>query len=416
MTPTDWLNTNSDELGSEFERLFVLNVLSQILDFKFEVLEAQMPFRDRDGKPRYCDFAIKEGSEIRIAIEVDGYDKRGTGTGMTHHEFVDWQRREAALVSQGWFVLRFANRDVRDDPNRCAEHISLLLRQERRKYEHQNSLRRTVEKLAAELEQKNTYLDSQQQRVSRDRNKIAESEAEYASKLNQQRRQNEAVKKERAKLSHELAAVKSQLAVAEKAEKLDTDETARLAELTTAQKQIEMLKEDASTMKTTIWAGAFIIALVIVALIFKMQSPTTQPQPQPLPQPQPQPQPQPLPQPLPQPQPQPQPPPLGTSCDNPRNWQQAGNFIGQSVAFLGPVIEVSYQARVNGKPTYINMGAAFPDKDRLTLVVWGRNLGKFGSNLENRYEGATACAFGKVQSYKGTVQIELKQPSQLIVR
>ena len=261
MTLNDWLNTNTDELGSKFERLFVLNVLSQILDFNFEVLEAQMPFRDRDGKPRYCDFAIKEGSEIRIAIEVDGYDKRGTGTGMTHHEFVDWQRREAALVSQGWFVLRFANRDVRDDPNRCAEHISLLLRKERRKYEHQNSLRRTAKRLATELKQKNIHLASQQQSASRGRNKIAEGEAEYSSKLNQQQQQIEAVNKERAKLSHELAAVKSQLALAEKAEKLDTFETTRLAELTTAQKQIEMLKEDASTMKTTIWAGAFIIAV-----------------------------------------------------------------------------------------------------------------------------------------------------------
>ena len=44
-------------------------VLSQVPDLYFEILEAQMPFKDLEGKQRYCDFAIREGQEVRIAIE-----------------------------------------------------------------------------------------------------------------------------------------------------------------------------------------------------------------------------------------------------------------------------------------------------------------------------------------------------------
>lgn len=64
--------------------------------------------------------------KIVIVIEVDGYDKRNTGQGMSHDEFFDWQQRQAALTTAGWHVLRFANRDVRDHPQRCQRYIELL--------------------------------------------------------------------------------------------------------------------------------------------------------------------------------------------------------------------------------------------------------------------------------------------------
>ncbi len=43
-------------------------------------------------------------------------------------DFLDWQRRQASLVAQGWRVIRFANVDVRDNALRCAELLGLLLR------------------------------------------------------------------------------------------------------------------------------------------------------------------------------------------------------------------------------------------------------------------------------------------------
>jgi len=113
-----WWHHNQHQFDSRYEELFVVNVLSQITDLDFSTVRAQYPFKDLDGRQRYCDFVIKEGS-IRIAIEVDGYDKTNSGRGMSHDQFVDWQRRQASLTAEGWHVLRFANRDVRDQPWRC---------------------------------------------------------------------------------------------------------------------------------------------------------------------------------------------------------------------------------------------------------------------------------------------------------
>lgn len=124
----DWIESNRAKFGSDYEILFAREVLPLVEGLVCDAVTVQYPFVDKDGKKRYCDFAVIESETVRLAVEIDGYDKRGTGTGMSHDDFLDWQRRQASLASQGWHVLRFANRDVRDYPERCAEHISQLLR------------------------------------------------------------------------------------------------------------------------------------------------------------------------------------------------------------------------------------------------------------------------------------------------
>ncbi len=131
MNLNEWLETNRPKFGSDYEILFAENVLPLVAALSLDSIAVQYPFQDMDKKQRYCDFVILENDDVRIAIEIDGYDKRGTGMGMSHSEFIDWQRRQSALTSQGWYVLRFANTDVRDNPQHCAEHISLLLKRSR---------------------------------------------------------------------------------------------------------------------------------------------------------------------------------------------------------------------------------------------------------------------------------------------
>jgi len=127
MTFSEWVELNREKLGSKYEILFATRVLPLVQGLQSDNVTAQHPFVDTDGKNRYCDFTIAESEVVRVAIEIDGYDKRGNGTGMSHEDFLDWQRRQASLASQGWHVLRFANRDVRDHPGRCADYISRLL-------------------------------------------------------------------------------------------------------------------------------------------------------------------------------------------------------------------------------------------------------------------------------------------------
>ena len=165
MNNEKWLSRNNKKLANKWERMFVEQVLSRVDDLDWASLEAQLPFRDRDGRQRYADFAISEGEHVRIVLEVDGYDKTGRGTGMTKAEFVDWQRRQNALADQGWSVLRFANRDVRDHPARCAEHITLLLRQQRHAMKHHENLHRSILAKGAELEETKSLVEGNSQKV-----------------------------------------------------------------------------------------------------------------------------------------------------------------------------------------------------------------------------------------------------------
>jgi hypothetical protein len=77
------------------------------------------------------DFAIVEEPFTHIALEVDGYDKSGTGNGMTRAEFAAWVARQAELTSQRWQVLRFANSQFMRDPVGSARFIELTLRETR---------------------------------------------------------------------------------------------------------------------------------------------------------------------------------------------------------------------------------------------------------------------------------------------
>lgn len=313
MTKINWLTMHKASYGSDFERLFAENVLSIVSEIDFNSVSVQFPFQDMDGKQRYCDFVIMEKGGIRIAIEIDGYDKRGTGTGMSHDDFVDWQRRQAALVSQGWFVLRFANRDVRDCPARCAEHVSLLLRREREKINSKD---------------------------------------------------------------------------------LSPDESRRLDALTAAQSEINILNKETSIMKYTIMSFTVLIGVLILALAFKgndfttasvhnnhvMAAATTS---------------------------------LGATCDKPLDWRDASKNVGQTAAIAGPIMRVTYKEDVKGKPTWIEVGATYPNSSRLVLVVWGQNRDMLNKLFSQNLEGKNVCVIGTVEQYKGVPQVELKLSSQV---
>jgi very-short-patch-repair endonuclease len=130
LTPDEFIRINRTSFESPYEEYFVRRVLSKVPGLDLSKIECQTPFRclGRDGR---CDFTLND--QVRIAFEVDGYDKTGRGAGMTPSEFVDWHLREGCLKEQGWTVLRFANTQVRDGAGWCAQNIGLVLKNERAK-------------------------------------------------------------------------------------------------------------------------------------------------------------------------------------------------------------------------------------------------------------------------------------------
>ena len=111
--------------------LFVEQVLCLVEDLDFSNVACQTTFTDGGGVKRRIDFTVSEGTDVRLALEVDGWDKRGRGSGMTPTEFEAWSSRELEMSSQGWVVLRFANSLVTRDARACARHIELVLSRER---------------------------------------------------------------------------------------------------------------------------------------------------------------------------------------------------------------------------------------------------------------------------------------------
>lgn len=393
-----WLERHRDQLGSPYETLFVESVLSRVPELDLLTLYVQYHFVDADGGNRYCDFAILEGNDLRIAIEVDGYDKRGRGQGMTRDEFVDWQRRHASLVTQGWSVLRFANVDVRDYAARCAEHVCLLLRQERSKLSHRKQLEEKIQAIEGEL--------------AKSRLRVAEEPARYGLPTSESGGRSS---------SEELAELRRLLKSAKVASELSGRERIRLKQLEDAQRDIVFLTKETSTMKTTIWAMTALMAFVIALLFFNQYRPTQSSMTgQAI-------------------TPTAAAPPLasetlgisavnsthsataqiaevslaGTSCDQPIAWQEARERIGTTVAVTGPVARIAERKEIKGQPTFITIGRAFPSRDRLDAVIWGNRREQFAEVLDQNIQGRDACLFGELTERDGLPQMVLRDEDQL---
>jgi hypothetical protein len=107
----------------------MINVDRASIEMRY--VQRQRPFPDPQGRLRRIGFVIEEPPNVKIAIEVDGYDKTGRGGGMTRAEFNDWSRREVAMTAAGWRVLRFAVGFVKANSSECVRAIELTLQDER---------------------------------------------------------------------------------------------------------------------------------------------------------------------------------------------------------------------------------------------------------------------------------------------
>jgi len=419
-----WIELNKEKFDSPYEQMFAERVLVGVDGLDLSTVATQYQFRDLDNKTRYCDFVIQEGS-IRIAIEVDGYDKKNRGSGMTHDEFVDWQRRQAALTSAGWHVLRFANRDVCNHPGRCKRYIELLLRDQRSKSQHQSSLESAIAQMGRELE-------------------AAQRKAGTADQVGH--------------LTRQINLLKNQLLIAQSAQPLTERDRREMEQLVTRleeenrelkheknklEKQSQILGGENSTMKTTVWAFTLIIGVLIAAGAYVLGGKesnvpvvahvSVKPSEQAvaLPRSDLQTETMTLAQVAPvQSAPataRPQPVaassaeaasgmPSVVTCDSPIDWRNARGYVEQRVAVSGTVAEYRYMPNVNGSPTWINLGGKYPKKDRLAVVVWGDDRSGFGRALTSNLVNRQICVIGTVKMRDGVPQIAISRPHHLVFK
>lgn len=323
-----WIRDNQQFFGSDYEIVFARSVLPLVNGLDLGRVSVQYPFFDKDGRQRYCDFAIVESDDVRLAIEIDGYDKRGTGAGMSHADFIDWQRRQASLAATGWHVLRFANKDVRDYPSRCAEYINQLL----------NKLR-----------------DKEGGRV-----RVVTVQASPPKEFSEPRSEPDQKPDRSRSVSKLLAISLCTVAV------------------------IAFLGSIFSR------SSNFFDNRVSANYLSQANKPELR---------------------------------YGDlRCDSPLDWKTARENIGRVVTLVGPMLSSKAKPDLAGSPLWIDVGNAFPAKNRLSVVIWGQNWHGFHlpslnaehwANVGDGLASPYICLQGKVEVYKGVPQIELIDKGQL---
>ncbi len=94
--------------------------------------------------------------------------------------------------------------------------------------------------------------------------------------------------------------------------------------------------------------------------------------------------------------------------------EDAARHLGQTATVCGEVVEVKSHEELPSKPTFIELGKAFPEQD-LTGVIWGTDRKLFAEDLQAELLRRRVCLQGLISPYNGKPEIILKKPSQLMV-
>lgn len=111
---------------SPFEWDFAKDVIPQVPDLKPSQVTPQYAFTNLDGYECHMDFAIIVDN-LKIAIELEGYDKTNSGKGQTREKHADSARRQQALTRAGWKLLSITNSQFKADPMYYANMIRQMV-------------------------------------------------------------------------------------------------------------------------------------------------------------------------------------------------------------------------------------------------------------------------------------------------
>jgi len=97
-------------------------------------------------------------------------------------------------------------------------------------------------------------------------------------------------------------------------------------------------------------------------------------------------------------------------------WDEAMAHVGETLTVCGPVMGTHFAQSSNGKPTFLNVGAAYPDPQRFTVLIWGSDRHKFPGPPEQIYLDQNICVHGEIEEYNGMAEIVVEDPAQIVVQ
>ncbi|MDB5205170.1 MAG: hypothetical protein JWR72_245 [Flavisolibacter sp.] len=95
--------------------------------------------------------------------------------------------------------------------------------------------------------------------------------------------------------------------------------------------------------------------------------------------------------------------------------EEAAQHIGDSVTICAKVFTARYLDRSKGKPTLLNLGAAYPNQP-LTIVIYEEDRAKFSSAPEEAYINKEICVTGTLQLFNERPQIIVRRKEQISVK
>jgi DNA/RNA endonuclease YhcR with UshA esterase domain len=94
--------------------------------------------------------------------------------------------------------------------------------------------------------------------------------------------------------------------------------------------------------------------------------------------------------------------------------EDVGLHIGDSVTVCGKVAGMRYFENSKDKPTFLNIGAAFPNQS-LTVVIWELVRAKFAGKPEDLLN-KTVCITGRIILYKEKPEIVIERPEDIVIQ
>lgn len=91
---------------------------------------------------------------------------------------------------------------------------------------------------------------------------------------------------------------------------------------------------------------------------------------------------------------------------------EADRHVGTAAEVCGRVVTADYLPQVEGAPTFLNFGQAYPDQD-FTAVIWEDYRGQWATPPERQYENRDICVTGTIETHEGIPQIVVEDPAQI---
>lgn len=107
------------------------------------------------------------------------------------------------------------------------------------------------------------------------------------------------------------------------------------------------------------------------------------------------------------------------------HWSEAKNHIGEQVSVYGEVASTYFdwdeyvrwigypEFAFDPPPTFIELGAKFPNKELVKLVIWGRDRDKFQRPPDEAFKNSTVIVTGVPYLYADIVTIKVIDPANI---